>query len=146
VWFRFPKGSDRVTVECQPFVVEALDDEGNAYFRAPDHFSTRILAISGFALVEKPPEGAPPDLPRADPLRDGAISELTKSTEALKAQVQHLTSDLAAANAALRAAAVEKAQLGTKLQEAAANIAALEEEIEAVSVAPQAVPVPVVRK
>lgn len=129
MWFRFPKGADKISVECQQFVSE-LVHEGIDYFRAPDHFATRILSIPGFARVETPPDGAPPDLPKADPIRDNSIVELTKANEALKTSAQNMQADLIAANAKVRALVDEKTKLQLDLQTALEKISTLEEDAE----------------
>lgn len=115
MWFRFPEGCDRISVERQQFTTEVSDENGRAYFRAPDHFAPIILSIRGFSLASDLPEGAPPDLPQADPLRDGAISQLTKEQEALKIEVQNLRSDLTSARAQAMALAHENSALSAKL-------------------------------
>ena len=129
MWFSMPKGCGGITVEHMEFVPEVTDAEGTAYFRAPDHFSTRILGINGFKVAQ-PPEGAPEDLPRADPLRDGAIAELTHTLAARDTEVQNLRSDLLAANAKITALMHENEQLLIKLNEANGKVLDFEEQIE----------------
>lgn len=102
MWFMLPEGADGISVERQQFACEIRDSVGRGYFRAPDHFAPRILDIPGFALAE-PPEGAPEDLPRADPLRDGAIASLTATNEALRIEISGITGDLNAMRAEMAA-------------------------------------------
>lgn len=129
MWFKFPKGTEGITVEHQAFSTEIKDDADNSYFRAPDHFATRILGVPGFSLAE-PPEGAPADLPRADPLRDGAIAELTKGHEATKMEVQNLRADLGAAQAKVTQLMNENNNLKLQLQQSLDKIDDLQEQIE----------------
>ena len=129
MWFSFPPGCGAISVERQEFVAEWTDDNGKGYFRAPDHFAPRILAIQGFSVVETP-DGAPADLPKADPLRDSAIAELTGTAQAQRDEIQNLRSDLQAATARVAALSNEKTDLVTKLAVAEAKIHELEEEIE----------------
>ena len=91
-------------MEHESFECEIRDGDGNGYFRAPDHFAARILDVPGF-VVATPPEGAPDDLPRADPIRDGAIAQLTQENQGLRYELQNIRSDLEAARA--KAASLE---------------------------------------
>ena len=129
MWFRMPEGCGGITVEQQEFSIEFKDANGVCYFRAPDHFSPRILSMSGFASVDQP-EGALADLPKADPLRDGAIAELTQSNQSLKIEMQNLRSDLVAAHAKLASLNNDKTELEKKLREALANADVMKEHLE----------------
>lgn len=135
MWFSMPEGCGGITVELQAFNVEIKDDEGKGYFRAPDHFAPRILQIPGFALAQ-PPEGAPDDLPKSDPLRDGAISELTRRVAAQDMEIQGLREDLGAAHAQLTALMNENATLKKVATENAEVIADLQEKLEDAPAAP----------
>ena len=140
MWFSFPQGAESITVEHQTFSTE-LTYEGKRYFRAPDHFAPRILAIGGFAIVRDLPADAPEDLPKADPLRDNAIVELTNTTEALKVEVQNMRSDLVVANAKVVALVNERAELTRRLDEALSRVAQLEEDLKDGPSAPLQTPV-----
>lgn len=130
MWFSMPKGCGGITVERQEFSVEAKDDKGVGYFRAPDHFAPRILSLgAGFAMAT-PPEGAPADLPKDDPLRDGAIVELTKVSEAQKIEIQDLRADLIAATSRVTAFNNENTELKTKLMAKEKEIEELREQLE----------------
>lgn len=129
MWFSLPKGTTGLTVEQQQFSQEITDKDGVSYFRAPDHFSPRILALPGFALAE-PPDGAPADLPKSDPLRDGAISELTQTLAAQKIEIQNLRSDLNAAHASVTSLHNAKTALEQKLRESTDKIEDLQEQLE----------------
>jgi hypothetical protein len=98
MWFRLPEGCTGLSVEQQEFGIEAKDEEGRGYFRAPDHFAPRILMLKGFSIAE-PPEGSPDDLPKADPLRDTAIANMSREAEGMRTEIANLRSDLIAANA-----------------------------------------------
>jgi len=138
MWFSFPPGYEAISVEQQQFNVEITDTAGVGYFRAPDHFATKILALQGFA-VATPPEGAPEDLPRMDPLRDGAIAELTGTTEAQKREIHDLREDLGAMNAKIIALQTEKVDLLAKLETAEAEIEALKEKIDDAGIDPEVI-------
>lgn len=129
MWFTFPEGVKGIAVELQHFAPEFRDESGRDYFRAPDHFAPRILTIKGFAIAD-PPEGAPEDLPRADPLRDGAISELTRFSESQKIEIQNLRSDLSVAAAKIMAFSNEKANFLQQIEEKDALIESLREQLE----------------
>ena len=140
MWFSMPMGCSSISIERQQFVPEIVDEDGLPYFRAPEHFAPRILMLSGFAIAE-PPEGAPEDLPRSDPLRDGAIAQLTTQAEADKREIQDLRSDLQSAVARITALMNENGELQKAKTAAESKVAALEEELEdkpAVAVAPKA--------
>jgi hypothetical protein len=129
MWFRMPEGVSGISVELQSFAPD-IEFEGRSYFRAPDHFAPRILSNTGFELVDKVPEGFPEDIPKTDPLRDGAIAELTQSVEALKRELGGVRVDLNATVAKAAALAAEKAELMAKLEAATTKIEELEEELE----------------
>ena len=129
MWFKMPVGASAVSVELQSFASD-VNFEGRDYFRAPDHFAPRILAIQGFELVATPPEGFPEDIPRADPLRDSAIAELTKTVEALKMELSGVRADLNSTVAKAGALANEKSELTSRLEIANKKIEDLEEELE----------------
>lgn len=131
MWFKFPKGCDTISVEQQSFRIEAMDDEGRGYFRAPPHFAARILALNmGFVADAEPPANAPDDLPREDPARDGAITELTKVNEALRLEIAALRSDLEAERARSRAMATERNAFEAQVKKLKLEVEGLEEQIE----------------
>ena len=128
MWFKFPKGVEKISIERLEFGVDATDHEGGNYFRAPDHFSSRILALPGFVFVAQPPDGAPADLTKTNSLQEVAISDLTKIIGILKLQVQNLTADLGAASAQAQALTTQNIKLTKQLEEANAKIEELEDE------------------
>lgn len=141
MWFKFPKGCDAVSVERQSFRSEATDAEGRGYFRAPPHFAARILAMNlGFVADVSPPEGSPADFPKEDPLRDGAIAELTKANEALRLEIAALRSDLEAERAKSRAIATERNDFADKISKLNATIEGLQEQLEDKPAVPPAKP------
>ncbi len=129
MWFSMPDGCGGITVELQAFDVEIRDDNGKGYFRAPDHFAPRILSIPGFAMAE-PPAGAPDDLPKADPLRDGAISELTRRGAAQDIEIKSLSEDLAVERAKNKALESEVGELKKTVAVREATIDSLSEQLE----------------
>ena len=141
MWFKFPQGVEGISVERQEFSVEATDAAGGKYFRAPEHFASRILEINGFTLAgESLPEDAPADIPQLDPERDGAIQALSAANEALKLEVQTLRSDLNGAQASIAALTTQNGELTEQLHQATAKVEQLEEELtelhEAATTAP----------
>lgn len=124
MWFKFPKGTKRINVQQQDFGVEAQDEKGGAYFRAPNHFAGLILALPGFAAAE-PPAGAPPDLPKADPLRDGAIADLSKRLEAAQHELQGLRSSYNTLQASLTSAQNANKTLAEQAKKAQTELEAL---------------------
>lgn len=141
MWFKFPKGVERISVEHQEFIVEARDTDGNCFGRTPDHFGPRILSLGmGFEIAEQP-EGAPADLPRADPLRDSAIVELTQTVEANKIEIRNLTTDLGTSMAQIRALNDEKLTALAKVAELEEKILALEEKMEDAGLNAEIVPI-----
>ena len=129
MWFVMPAGCGGITVERQEFSPEFEDEKGRRYFRAPDHFATRILALQGFASVGQP-EGAPADLVKEDPVRDQAIVELTGVSAAQADEIRNLRSDLTAATATIAALKNENTDLKTAIERQGSRITELEEELE----------------
>jgi hypothetical protein len=129
MWFRFPKGTQGITVEKHYYTVEARNEEGFEFFRAPAHYAPTILAINGFELGT-PPDGAPADLPLPDPARDNALIETTRTNEALKIEITAVREDLNAALAKVTALANEKAELTAKVAKLEDQVAELTEQIE----------------
>jgi hypothetical protein len=128
MWFKMPKGTTSASFQQQSFAVEVTDDKGRGYFRAPDHFAPLILMGPGFELANEVPEGAPDDLPRADPLRDTAIGNLTAELSALRIECKTLREDANVAEAALNAMTKERDNLQVYLSAAEAKIKELEDE------------------
>lgn len=114
MWFQFPKGAESISVQQQQFSIEASDEEGRGYFRAPDHFAGLILDVPGFSAKE-PPNTDLPDLPKADPLRDGAIGDLGRKLDASQTETRELREDLNRVSAELRAMADENRALKTAM-------------------------------
>lgn len=99
MWFRFAPGVENLSCQQQNFKVEAKDAEGHGYFRAPAHFAPFILDLSGFKQLV-PPDGVTElaDLPIDDPVRNGAIGDLSAQNDVLKGRVRLLEDELAALN------------------------------------------------
>ena len=135
MWFKMPTGCKAIAVERQEFRAEVTDAQGVNYFRAPDHFAARIIAIPGF-IQAMPPEGSPEDLPKADPIRDSAIGELTGEVTSLRMEVQNLRSDLGSAQARNTALAHENAALQQEMAAKIGEILGLQERLEDAGIAP----------
>lgn len=129
MWFILPEGADGISVERQYFACEIRDGDGRGYFRAPDHFAPVILNVPGFALAE-PPDGAPADLPRADPERDGAIASLSAANESLRLEISGLSGDLAAMRAEMLALRNERDSLKNRVEELLRSIAEIKQEVD----------------
>lgn len=141
MWFMFPEGYTRISVEQQQFEVEIVDAQGRGFFRAPNHFAPKILEFKGFKVADELPDGAPPDLPKEDPKRDAAISLLTSNHEAMKAEVAAMREDMSAANARVIALSQENNELKVALAAAEKKIEDLEDELDAMA-KPPAAPTP----
>lgn len=141
MWFAFPSGCSGISVELQQFVPEVKGEDGREYFRAPDHFAPRILEIKGFAIANDLPANAPADLPKADPLRDNAITELTAASESQKREIQSLREDVIAGNSTIVALRNDNAKLAEALKISLAKIEELEEQIYDKPAAPITPPV-----
>lgn len=128
MWFQFPEGSNAITVQQQSFKSEAKDVEGREYFRAPEHFADIILGIAGFSIKE-PPDCDLPDLPQADPLRDGAIGDLAKKLDVEQETSRRLREDLNSLSAEFFALKAERDKLNTTLEAEQRRVAALEERL-----------------
>jgi septal ring factor EnvC (AmiA/AmiB activator) len=128
VWFAFPNGTSSISVERQEFYPEVTTENGTCYFRAPEHFAPRILAITGFTIADA--KGLPEDLPKSDPLRDSAIAELSITAEAQRNEIQNLRSDMASLQAKLAALTNENANLTDAIQKKDIELENLREEIE----------------
>ena len=127
MWMRFPRGVSSVNCQLQNFKTEAQDPDGRDYFRVPNHFAPILLGIPGFEVAE-PPDGTDlTDLPQADPLRDGAIAELTQKAESAVRELGLIRADLNATNAKLHAEENEK----NKALDAAATLAKENEDLRA---------------
>ena len=130
MWFRFPKGAERITIERQEFASEWTDAEGWNYFRAPAHFSPRILGLGAGFIVVADPKDMPADLPREDPERDNAIVALTAQLTARDDEIAGMRSDLIALRSELAARSAEVANLKTDLANARVEIQNLKDEKE----------------
>lgn len=93
MWFKFPPGTDQISIEQQIFSVEHKDKDGVGYFRAPDHFAPMILDLSGYTRVAQP-EGAPEDLEPIDPKRAEATDKLAAALAASQEENQLLRQQL----------------------------------------------------
>lgn len=141
MWFRFPEGCERISVQLQEFTVEVKDKDGRGCFRAPAHFAPIILGQKGFSQLTDIPAGAPEDLPAQDPLRDGAIHDLSGKVTTLEGRVSDLVSDLASKDAALKAMIVERDTLVVRCQALQAKLDELEDEDEVAPPPPAPAPI-----
>lgn len=131
MWVQMPKGYESVSLERQEFNVEFTDEGGENFMRVPDHFGPVLMNMGlGFRMLDKPPTGAPADLPKADPLRDAAISTLTAENQALRDSIREAREDVIAANARVQALTNENAALRQTMAEKDQRIADLEAALE----------------
>lgn len=119
MWFQFPEGTTALSVQQQEFCIEAVDKDGRGYFRAPDHFAGIILDQPGFRSAIAP-EGAPEDLPVADPLHDNTITQLSAQVDTLRFENSNFRAIIAELSA-------ERDDLKLKLFESQARVNELEE-------------------
>jgi hypothetical protein len=103
MWFAFPKGVDRITVERQEFRAETKDVQGRDCFRCPEHFAPKILAIAGFILAGELDANAPADVPNTNLDLDAAVRAMAAQKDANEMEIRGLREDLVAANAKLAA-------------------------------------------
>ena len=106
MWFRFPKGTEAISVEQQEFRSVCKDPEGFDYFQAPEHFAPRILDIKGFMTAQRP-ANAPDEVQDMNPKRDGALEEMARKVETLTVENMELRTNLNAISGQLNA---EKSQ------------------------------------
>lgn len=116
MWLQFPAGCTRISIEQQTFEAEQMDDVGNVYGRVPDHFVPKIMAVGKFKAISEPPENFPADLPKSDPIRDGAIASMTQENQRMKEDIGNLTSDLLASNAQVRSLMTENESLRKQVE------------------------------
>ncbi len=88
MWFRFPDGTEQISVEQQNFSVQAEDENGK-YFQVPDHFAPIILNLGNFSRVERP-ENAPPDLPQEDTSKPNPMDQLAADLDAQREENHRL--------------------------------------------------------
>lgn len=98
MWFRFAKGHEAISIEQQEFRAEAKDAEGYSYFRAPNHFAPKILALAGYAVVD-PPDADGPDNDQERTDKDTAITQLSQELEAAKEDARTLRENANSASA-----------------------------------------------
>lgn len=142
-WIKLTERISSINVERQSFNAEVTDAEGRQYTRVPDHFIPLITSM-GLGSPHDPPEGTElEDLPKADPLRDGAISDQARLIEVQKADIESLRNELSAMSANFSATALERDQLKFQVHELTVKVSELEEALEE---AKDAVPETVKRK
>lgn len=106
MWFRFPKGHGAISIEQQEFKAEVTDADGYSYFRAPNHFAPRILALGNFAVLD-PPEQDPDD-DQGQQEKNDAITQLSQELDAAHVEIANVRADLISAGAELRATATAR--------------------------------------
>lgn len=129
MWFKTAPGVSAITVEQQEFVPAIFVEEdwhnprtkqtvkvSRGLFRAPDHFANKILDLPDFVAIPTP-EGEE-DLPQADPLRDGAINQLSGRLAQASVTEQNL-------RAAIAEITVERDNYRLRVYELEAEIAEL---------------------
>ncbi len=89
MWFQFPEGTDKISVELQNFVGE-VEQNGRNFFRAPDHFAPTILSLPGYSAARPTGDDLPADLPPTIPGAAGAVDDLTGQISALKEEIEGL--------------------------------------------------------
>ena len=130
MWFTFPHGVERITVENQEFAAQGVDVTGRACFNAPAHFAPRILALKGFLASGEPVQAMPGAQALKAPEDEEAIAALSKQAEADATEIRGLREDAVKNTAALTAITAERDQLKAALDVAKAKIAELEEDLD----------------
>ncbi len=130
MWFSFPAGVARISVENQEFTAQGVDALGNECFSAPAHFAPRILALKGFLAAGEPVEAKPGAVLAKMPDDEAAITALSKQAEADATEIRGLREDAAKNTAALAALTAERDQLKAALEAANGKVAQLEAELE----------------
>jgi hypothetical protein len=131
MWYKFPKGLSGISVERQTFAPEFEDAEGNQYFRAPAHFSNKILGMGmGFTEVPVAPEGAPEDFPDIPPTQNQDLSAAVARASAFENDIQTLRTENSALNAKLGAAMHELEETKLKLHETATKLVNFKDDLE----------------
>lgn len=127
MWFQFPIGTTRLTVNQQEFSSEFSYVEGeNTFhcFRAPDHFAPQILDLPGFAAV-MPKKGMPKDLPRST--QASTIDMLAGSNEALKLELENVKALLAETSASRDDWKLKATEFETQLKNALEDLKVTQE-------------------
>lgn len=132
MWLAFPNGCSGISVDHLEYSVEVRDESGIGYCRVPEHLAPRLLNIPGFS-IGNPPEGAPADLPKSDPLRDDVIATLSAQIEAQKREIQDIRSDLIAANSRIQGLVAEKTEREKEIEKLRVDLAAMQLDIDEIA-------------
>lgn len=128
MWFQFPIGQDAISVERQMFTSEWTSEEGTHFFRAPGHFTERLVREGGCVPFLKPPVGIPDDLPDItfiEPQKDGSGNRV-QILESLLSDEKSTSSSL---RAELAAKLHENDALKLQVHELSEKINELEEKV-----------------
>jgi hypothetical protein len=128
MWFQFAKGENLISIERQVFVSEWVDKEGNSFFRAPDHFASKLGRDGGCKVLVHPPYGVPDDLP--DPNFQEQPQDNVDKSLALKQELSEEKSANSALRANWSAVAHENDQLKLQIHELTEKINELEARID----------------
>lgn len=129
MWFKFPQGQNRISLQQMNFKSEASDESGNQFFRAPDHFAGIILDQPGYTVAE-PPKGAPADLPKPDSAEANVIPLLTGQIKDLQVKLEAAEAAFETVKARLASVAMERDELKLALHESTMKIQELEDSVK----------------
>jgi len=128
MWFQFPENEEIISVERQTFITEYTNNNGDRFFRAPDHFREKLVRDGGCKALIIPPEGVPDNLP---PL---AFPETAPGADDKVLMIQQELSNERSTSTALRAelgaALHERDQLRFQVHELTEELNDLKEKME----------------
>jgi len=111
------------------FTSEWKNEEGVHFFRAPNHFSTKLTKEGGCKLLIKPPPGVPKDLPDLPMMREPQVDGTDEKVLSLQASLSDERSTSSSLRAELAARLHENDALKLQVHELTEKINELEEKI-----------------
>jgi len=90
MWFRFPEGTEQISVQQQVFVPEYRDAKGANFFRAPDHFAPIILSQTDCLAIRPEGEDVPTDMPSTLGVRGDAVDDMASLNAQQSARIAEL--------------------------------------------------------
>lgn len=127
MWFQFAQNESSLSIDRMVFRAEYSTKDGD-FFRAPDHFKTKLTSEGGCKALVQPPLGAPDNLPEM------AIPEQPRDyggeVLALRGELSQEKSTSSALRAELGATLHERDQLKLQVHELTEKILELETKIQ----------------
>lgn len=128
MWFQFPPNENTISIDQMVFQTEWTNKNGDNFFRAPNHFTGKLVQEGGCKALVVPPSGAPKNLPEVtfpDPPQDFSRDMIT-----LKDQLSKEKSASSALRAELGATLHERDSLKLQVHELNEKVIELEARIE----------------